>query len=204
MSSTRRNPKPFSLSAGHVALDFVNTLDNRFHPAGTAELLASYADLSRFLLQSGLMKGRAVREPAPAQERLCKAALQSAIKLRESAALVFYAAIGSGPAPGADRATGAKALADLKGFFLDAAAHQELCWIEPDDQGSRVKWTFNAAETDPRLPLWMLARECESLLTSESMARVRACDSATCRWLFLDTSKNQRRRWCDMKVCGNR
>jgi predicted RNA-binding Zn ribbon-like protein len=26
----------------------------------------------------------------------------------------------------------------------------------------------------------------------------------TCRWLFLDTSKNHTRRWCNMRVCGNR
>jgi predicted RNA-binding Zn ribbon-like protein len=32
--------------------------------------------------------------------------------------------------------------------------------------------------------------------------RVKVCPA--CRWLFLDRSKNQSRRWCDMKVCGNR
>lgn len=32
--------------------------------------------------------------------------------------------------------------------------------------------------------------------------RVKVCPA--CRWLFLDKSKNQSRRWCDMKVCGNR
>jgi predicted RNA-binding Zn ribbon-like protein len=36
------------------------------------------------------------------------------------------------------------------------------------------------------------------------MARVRTCGVDTCRWLFLDTSKNHTRRWCNMKVCGNR
>jgi predicted RNA-binding Zn ribbon-like protein len=33
-------------------------------------------------------------------------------------------------------------------------------------------------------------------------ARVKVCPA--CHWLFLDRSKNQSRRWCDMKVCGNR
>jgi predicted RNA-binding Zn ribbon-like protein len=36
------------------------------------------------------------------------------------------------------------------------------------------------------------------------LLRVRACESDTCQWLFLDTSRNRSRRWCDMKVCGNR
>ncbi|HXY97447.1 MAG TPA: CGNR zinc finger domain-containing protein [Steroidobacteraceae bacterium] len=39
---------------------------------------------------------------------------------------------------------------------------------------------------------------------SETLERVRACDADSCRWLFLDTSRNHTRRWCDMKVCGNR
>ena len=30
------------------------------------------------------------------------------------------------------------------------------------------------------------------------------CASEDCAWLFLDTSKNHTRRWCDMKTCGNR
>jgi hypothetical protein len=30
------------------------------------------------------------------------------------------------------------------------------------------------------------------------------CACETCRWLFLATSNNNTRHWCDMKVCGNR
>ena len=30
------------------------------------------------------------------------------------------------------------------------------------------------------------------------------CAGEDCGWLFLDTSKNHSRRWCDMKSCGNR
>jgi predicted RNA-binding Zn ribbon-like protein len=45
-------------------------------------------------------------------------------------------------------------------------------------------------------------------MTNEKGARflagVRAvCASKTCEELFLDESKNHRRRWCDMTKCGN-
>ena len=33
---------------------------------------------------------------------------------------------------------------------------------------------------------------------------VRECGASDCAWLFLDTSKNHHRRWCDMTRCGNR
>jgi predicted RNA-binding Zn ribbon-like protein len=37
---------------------------------------------------------------------------------------------------------------------------------------------------------------------SDFQQRLNVCPA--CRWLFLDRSKNKSRRWCDMKVCGNR
>ena len=30
------------------------------------------------------------------------------------------------------------------------------------------------------------------------------CANDTCRWIFYDTSRTGRRRWCDMATCGNR
>jgi len=36
------------------------------------------------------------------------------------------------------------------------------------------------------------------------LPRVRRCAASTCSHVFLDTTKNGRRRWCDMKTCGNR
>jgi predicted RNA-binding Zn ribbon-like protein len=46
------------------------------------------------------------------------------------------------------------------------------------------------------------ARSAMRLLDPALQPRVKICP--TCRWLFLDRSKNQSRSWCDMKVCGNR
>jgi len=35
------------------------------------------------------------------------------------------------------------------------------------------------------------------------MPRLKLCEGHDCAWLFLDTSKNGRRRWCSMATCGN-
>lgn len=35
-------------------------------------------------------------------------------------------------------------------------------------------------------------------------SRVKACRGTDCGWVFLDTSRNGSRRWCDMATCGNR
>jgi len=34
--------------------------------------------------------------------------------------------------------------------------------------------------------------------------RVKLCAAETCRWAFLDESRNRSRSWCSMEVCGNR
>ena len=52
--------------------------------------------------------------------------------------------------------------------------------------------------------LWPVARSAADLLTSGELQAVRQCAGRACGWLFLDTSRNRTRRWCDMSVCGNR
>jgi predicted RNA-binding Zn ribbon-like protein len=52
-----------------------------------------------------------------------------------------------------------------------------------------------------------LARLAEALvqeLVNGEPDRIRICDNDTCRWVFYDSSRTARRRWCDMSTCGNR
>ena len=53
-------------------------------------------------------------------------------------------------------------------------------------------------------PLWPVSRAAAQLLTAADHTRLRECNSETCGWYFLDTTKNHSRRWCDMRGCGNR
>lgn len=48
-----------------------------------------------------------------------------------------------------------------------------------------------------------LALDAVAILTApETLRRVSAC--ADCRWVFIDTTRNRSRRWCDPADCGNR
>ena len=51
---------------------------------------------------------------------------------------------------------------------------------------------------------WWVARSAAELMTSPDLPFVRECASYDCGWLFMDTTKNRSRRWCDMSTCGNR
>lgn len=41
-------------------------------------------------------------------------------------------------------------------------------------------------------------------LADHDAERLRVCADDGCRWLFVDRSPTGRRRWCDMRTCGNR
>jgi predicted RNA-binding Zn ribbon-like protein len=41
-------------------------------------------------------------------------------------------------------------------------------------------------------------------MNEEDWARLKLCDSSTCRWAFYDQSRNHSSRWCRMASCGNR
>jgi predicted RNA-binding Zn ribbon-like protein len=40
-------------------------------------------------------------------------------------------------------------------------------------------------------------------LADEPPSRLRICANDGCRWVFVDRSPAGRRRWCDMRTCGN-
>jgi predicted RNA-binding Zn ribbon-like protein len=184
----------FLLVAGHPALDLINTLDWRFRKDGAEELLKSYGDLVRFTEQSKLLTSRETRRLLrSASDEAGARAIARCRELREALAKIFYAKLDGGRASTAARKT-------LERYFQAARLEQKLNW----KQSPRLEWEWPRMEHDPALPLWALAMSASDLMTSESVDQVRACGNPECRWLFLDTSKNHTRRWCDMKLCGNR
>lgn len=182
----------FDLSGGHPALDLVNTLDWRFRDSGPEELLQDYCDVLQFCEQNGILgpaEARKLVRMVP--ESKAARVLAQVHEVREAAAELFYAAIGGGSPSQSN-------LRRLQERFAEAMGKQNLRWT-----GERLEWTLRQG-LDPALPLWLLSLKTAELAASEQMTLVRQCGSAECRWLFLDTSKNHTRRWCNMKICGNR
>jgi predicted RNA-binding Zn ribbon-like protein len=176
----------FELVAGHPALDLVNTLDWRFREGGTEERLKTYEDLLRFTEQTKLLTPQQTRG---LRRSTGEATLVKCRELREALADAFY---GRGPSTASRSA--------LERYFQDARARQRLNWR----QSPRLEWEWPGDPGAPDLPLRALALSASHLMTSDAVHRVLACGNPECRWLFLDTSKNHTRRWCDMRLCGNR
>jgi len=192
MSSDAKS-RVFKLHGGHPALDLVNTLDWRFRAGGVEELLESYDDVIRFSAQSELLAAKEARRlRRSVTDTAAERALAAVRELREALAEIFYAGLDG-------RRPAGPALTSLEKVIKTAHAQQGLSWIR-----SQAAWGWLDAEGKPELPLWQMALSAERLMTSEAMSAVRACGDPGCRWLFLDTSKNHTRRWCNMETCGNR
>jgi predicted RNA-binding Zn ribbon-like protein len=190
----------FQLFGGHPVLDLINTLDNRFVDSGALELLPSYADLLRFARQSQILTSQQVaRLEDHAGGSAAARVLRGVHELREALAVLFYA--------GKRRAdSSAEALKIIERYVLEADAQRELVSGRTSRRAysSVASWSWSSRQNRLELPLWILSKSAETLLTIEDFARVRSCQRDACRWMFLDSSKNHSRRWCDMKVCGNR
>jgi predicted RNA-binding Zn ribbon-like protein len=183
----------FQLVAGHLALDFANTLDWRFDRERLVDLLPTYERFLAFAMQSGIISGK---QASRLLERTSKPnalrALQRARDLREALDLLFRSIATGGSPP-------QSSLRTLNRFIKDSLIPESIV----RRQSEFIRCSGDLSEK-PDGPLWPLVDAAANLLTSPGRARVRECNEPSCRWLFLDSSKNQSRRWCNMKICGNR
>jgi predicted RNA-binding Zn ribbon-like protein len=193
-ASSRTAGYTFDLSGGRLCLDFANTLGDRGADEPN-EHLGSYGDLIAWAGQAGALgprEARALLRRAAERPAGARRALAKAIGLREALYRVFAAtAAGRAPRP-----------ADLAILNAAVPAAFERSRLVPSKDGFTLAAGLNG--DDLEAPLTPVVQSAVDLLTSPDLDRVRTCAAATCAWLFLDTTKNRARRWCDMKTCGNR
>ena len=187
----------FDLSGGMLCLDFANTVLKRNRPDRAKDELGNYSRLLGFAKQTKLLSlARAdfLRKRALVLRPNVDRVLAKAVMLREAIYRVYSALAAGKPAAPKD----VKVLDD---FAVEAWRHRKLA---PTSQhGYRWQWRTEEADSFEQI-LWPIALSAAELLTSDQLDAVRECAADDCAWLFLDESRNHSRRWCDMKVCGNR
>ena len=68
----------------------------------------------------------------------------------------------------------------------------------------RHGWRWRLADAPLAAALGPVALAAVSLVAERDPVRIKECGGVACGWLFYDETKNNRRRWCEMEVCGNR
>jgi predicted RNA-binding Zn ribbon-like protein len=181
---------------GRICLDFINTSSGRGGDHHK-ENLKSYFDLLAWAHHTGILtagdtlelvaRGRA--RPAAARR-----AFSRALALREALHAIFSAIVQRLPVPVA-------AIAAFNDLMAKSARAERF---EPASGGFDWGWSpAHPAGLDR--PLWPVVRAAVELLADGPLGRLKACGGGSaCGWIFLDQTRNGRRRWCEMEVCGSR
>jgi predicted RNA-binding Zn ribbon-like protein len=197
--------KTIKFVGGRTCLDFVNTVGGRVsNPARKSgrdyadvvlnDKLAGYGDLLTWSQLAGLTakaESQKLAHLATARPKGATATLQRAVSLRESLYRIFKSVV-------EQWRPDTKDLEILGRELSSAREHEKL-----KHSAGVFVWAW---DDDPVLLdriLWPVVRSTAELLTSDDLARLRQCGGNKCGWLFLDTSRNHSRQWCDMKDCGN-
>lgn len=181
-----------SLHGGHLALDFVNTVDWRL-TSERVDLVADHELLCRWARRLGVLSEKefgALMRESRRHPRKAQAAVEYAVEVRETLYRIVAAVADERPPAPED-------LQALNAVYADAVAHAQL--VASDDG---FAWSWEDADPWRRVvgPVAVAAME----LLSADLVRIKQCHDEGCGWVFLDMSKNVSRRWCSMQGCGTR
>jgi predicted RNA-binding Zn ribbon-like protein len=175
----------FELVGGDLALDFVNTIHDWTVP-DSRDYLAGFNDALQFGEESGVLSRAEARRQAG---RPATGELQRLRELRGRLERIFRAVT-------TDHTPAAADLDDLVRQAAEAGAAARLVGSR-----GRVVRQIDADAAKQATLRFRVVEAAIALLTSARLERLKSCPS--CGWLFLDTSKNRSRRWCDMATCGS-
>ena len=184
--------KAADLVGGDLALDFVNTVTAR--DTEPSDFLDDYHALIRWARLTSRFVNKDLVELtnlARSEPEKAAAALGQCRRVREALCAVLYALIAR-----REPQTENVAVMDYaRKRAFDAAR------LNAFKLGLRVAWSVERSGLD--LITHVVTARALDLLQNVSLDRLRVCAGTDCGWVFIDTSKNGKRRWCDMEVCGN-
>jgi len=185
-----------ALERGELCLDFVNTVDWRYNITRKKETLKDFSALVSWSKQGGILEEKTTQvlfKKALEQPNKAEQVYEKTIELRELLYRIFSSMATTGQASNHDLSIFNKYLADSMG---------KSCCLIPSNNG--FVWSFCSGTDSMDLFLDPIIKSAADLLVSPHLKRIKKCADDACGWLFMDMSRNNSRRWCSMKNCGNR
>ncbi len=196
------NKPRFKFIAGTLCLDFINTVGGRVacdSGGGSRyrvlhDKLSGFADLVQWGESAGLLgrlEAQKMVRPGASRRVDAQRAFDRAIALREALYSVCDCLL----------ETTAPALSDMAVLNRELASthtHKHLTFRD-----ATIAWSWDEPDSLDRI-LWGVVESASEFLTSSAIPSLRRCPGDDCGWLFLDTSRNGSRQWCEMRICGNR
>lgn len=180
------------LVAGSIALDFINTVTGRdVTPRDWLDGYPRLIEWARFRAEFNSKDLDALSLAAGRNPAGARTAFAHATRLREALCRCVHATL-------EQRTAGLEARLEIERAHQAAMKSVHFDWSA---NGCQLAWTAKASGLD--LITHVIVVNAVSLLAHIDSKRLRVCAGVNCGWLFLDSSRNGRRRWCDMTTCGN-
>lgn len=188
--SATRPISAIRLDGGRLSIDFANTIHDRF-AADVEDYIATPERYGEWARRAGaIAAGEAIDmtrlEGEGERERL----MTDVRALRDAVYRLLSAWIDEAPFSG-------DSLLIENHWLLRARQSQSLT------ENGRL--TLHAEPADLHLPLKRIALDVVETLADARAGKFklkRCTNQTSCGWIFADTSKNGRRRWCAMQTCG--
>ena len=187
-------PVKFEMVGGRTCLELVNTASGR-KIGPFSDKLTSYEDLLDWGVQAEELsyeEAAHLKQKAAADPEGAASVLERARNLREAVYRVFE-----------QRLNGEELRPEDLALISEENGRASMNRVLTPSTVGVCGYDWRTYDNLAR-PLWPAALSATTLIASEDATRVKACGNDGCHWLFLDTTKNRSRRWCDMKECGNR
>jgi predicted RNA-binding Zn ribbon-like protein len=193
-------PPPLFL-AESSALDFLNTLARPVDVE--VEWLGSGDDLLAWLNTSGLVDSAVVEE----LKRTANPGELDAVAAQARALREWFREF---VAKHRGKPLNVKVVADLEPLNRLLARDQEFVQVVARHGAGQKKGSMGLELVhqrnwrSPETLLLPIANAFARLVTDADFTHVKHCEGPHCILHFLDTTRDHRRRWCSMAVCGNR
>lgn len=191
LNGTNSRDHSFYFIGNLPCLDFVNT--EIIARGARVDLLTDFADLVRWLQAASLLtaeEARAAEKRWGSSEG--RAVLKEALRLRGALRMTAERLVAGKPA---DRAS----IEQINRVLASRPTYRQL-----ELKGNKV---VSRSETLSEAAVHLLVPIAESaawLLEQGDISLLRCCENPVCILFFYDATKNKRRRWCSMEVCGSR
>jgi predicted RNA-binding Zn ribbon-like protein len=168
--------------AGHIALDFVNTAEERGHP-DAGDVLRTPDDLRRWGQRYGVIG------PVLKLDTDAEAEFDLALEVRETLYELFFARAHQQPVR----------KGDIARLTKPAIGAYEAATLQVENDGAvRWRWSRSKLATIRHV----VVTSAIALVETPPSPRLKQCPGDRCGWFFLDTTKRGNRRWCVMSECG--
>ena len=186
--------RTFAFVGERLWLDFINTDGLR-----TVDALRDFETFMSWLESAALVdneRGQGMRRRAREQPSGAAAALVDARRVRAGLRLLAERGWGSN----SSEQVRAEALGEINRVLGRSAGTRR---VERRADGTYARTFVPVGDAFAGLMIPIVESAADALILGE-LPRVRRCADTRCARVFYDSTKNGRRRWCDMATCGNR